>query len=197
MDSGSQEVPQKWPRSNSRVGEDLALFRVRFDYVVNPRNQKTLRRLVLETPDWCNVVALTKSSEIVATLQYRIGSGSIEVELPGGTVEPQECALTAAKRELLEETGFKSDSWTYLGYSQPNPAFHDNRVHHWLATDSYQAQEPQPGNGEDIVVHLMPMSHIYQAIEDRKITSSLVLVALARVFDIRDNTLKTLASDIL
>ena len=146
---------------------------------------------MLETPDWCNVVALTKSSEVVMTRQFRIGSGSIEIELPGGTVEPQECALAAAKRELLEETGFKSDSWTYLGHSQPNPAFHDNRAHHWLATDSYVAQEPKLGSGEDIVVHLMPISHIYKAIEDRKITSTLVLVALAKVFDIRDSTLKT------
>ena len=193
MDSVSQEMPQEWLRISSRIGEDLGLFRVRFDEVVNPRNQMTLRRLVLETPDWCNVVALTKSSEVVTIRQFRIGSSSIEVELPGGTVEPQECALTAAKRELLEETGFKSYSWTYLGYSQPNPAFHDNRVHHWLATDSYQAQEPELGSGEDIVVHLMPIRHIYQAIEDRKITSSLVLLALARVFDIRVNALKTLA----
>ncbi len=150
---------------------------------------------MLETLDWCNVVAITKSSEVVTIHQFRIGS--VEVELPGGTVEPQECALTAAKRELLEETGFKSDSWTNLGYSQPNPAFHDNRAHHWLATDSYVAQEPELGSGEDIVVHLMPISHICQAIEDRKITSSLVLVALARVFDIRENTLKTLAHDTL
>jgi 8-oxo-dGTP pyrophosphatase MutT (NUDIX family) len=60
----------------------------------------------LDFSTWVNIVAVTKKQEIVFIQQYRFGSGQIEVEIPGGAVEPGEDPLGAGIRELLEETGY-------------------------------------------------------------------------------------------
>ena len=70
-------------------------------------------------------------------------------------VDPGEDSKTAAARELLEETGYVSDRWRYLGAVEPNPAFHNHLCHHWLAEDIYRAQSQDLGEGESIALEFM------------------------------------------
>ena len=55
------------------------------------------------------------------------------LEIPAGTVEPDETPLVAAQRELTEETGYTGGRWTLLGRVRPNAASQDNWCHHFLA----------------------------------------------------------------
>jgi ADP-ribose pyrophosphatase len=119
----------------------LILFEKRIDRVRNPRNGKVFERLVLESSDWVNVVALDEQRRSVMIRQYRFGVGYTILETPGGMVDPGEDSKTAAVRELLEETGYESDKWTYLGAVEPNPAFRDHLCHHWLAEDAERTRE--------------------------------------------------------
>ena len=127
---------------------DLILFDKRIDKRKNPRTHKVLDRLVLESVDWVNVVALDSENRSLMVRQFRFGVGYVTLETPGGMVDPGEQSLDSAKRELLEETGFASDEWSYLGAVEPNPAFHNHLCHHWLAQNIYKKGAQLLGEGE-------------------------------------------------
>ncbi len=74
---------------------------------------------VLEYPTWINVLAITKDGRFVLEKQYRHGTQSIDYELCAGTCEPGEKPLHAAKRELLEETGFGGGNGHYTAKAHP------------------------------------------------------------------------------
>lgn len=175
------DEPQPWTEHRTRRGPDLRLFQVRFDDLENPRNGAVLERLVLETPDWVNVVALTPQREVVLVRQWRFGPRANTLEIPGGMVDPGEEHGAAARRELAEETGFTAERWRYLGSVLPNPAIHDNRLHTWLAEDCALTAAPEPDEGEDIRVETMPLEECLEAALDGRIEHSLVLCGLLRL----------------
>ena len=177
--------PRPWKRLASERAPDLMLFQPRWDVLENPRNGKRLRRLVLETRDWVNVVARTLEGRFVVVRQYRFGTGRVTTEIPGGVIDPGEPARAAAERELLEETGGTAQRWTYLGAVEPNPAFHDNRCHHFLA-EGVQLGRPQAlDEGEDITVETRSAEELQAEVASGSISHALVLSALCRVLDLR------------
>ncbi len=163
----------------------MLLFRPRWDLLRNPRTGEPLRRLVLETPHWVNVVALDTERRLVVVRQYRFGIGAVTTEIPGGMVDRGEEHGVAARRELREETGYTAERWRYLGAVEPNPAFHDNLCHHWLAEDAQRTDPQQLDSGEDIVVETLELSAVRDAILAGEIRHALVITALSRVLDLR------------
>lgn len=175
-----------WQKMSSEKGEHLGILEVRHDWLKHPTSGKTMRRLVLESVDWINVVALTSNMESLMVRQYRFGIEACTLETPGGMVDPGEEPLTAAKRELLEETGFESDDWSYLGAVEPNPAIHPHRCHHYLAQNVHQTQEPQLGQGEAIDIELCTVEQLKNAMKNGELQHVLALSALSRVFHLWD-----------
>lgn len=177
-----------WERLDSRHrsagGNDLILFRTRFDRMRHPLSGEVLERLVLESVDWVNMVAIDSEGDVVMVRQFRFGSGYATLETPGGMVDPGEDSLTAAKRELLEETGYGGGEWRYLGAVEPNPAIHDHLCHHWLATDVERIAEPRPGRGEMLAVERMSEAQVTLAVRSGVIRHALALSALSRVFEL-------------
>jgi ADP-ribose pyrophosphatase len=85
--------------------------------------------VTFECPDWCNVVAVTRSSELVLVWQHRFGTDALSLELPGGVIDPGESPLDAARRELREETGYEAEEIRSLLRVHPNPALQGNVRH--------------------------------------------------------------------
>ena len=173
-----------WERVSSEYGDDLILFRTRFDQMRHPISREVLKRLVLESVDWVNLVAITRDGRSVMVRQHRFGVGYPTLETPGGMVDAGEDSLTAARRELKEETGYTGGRWRYLGAVEPNPAIHDHFCHHWLAEDVEQTHAQETGGGEHIAVELLAEADIVTAVRGGEIRHALALSALSRVYEL-------------
>ena len=176
--------PEAWPLEQSRPGPDLFIFKARIDDRRHPRSGQVLPRVALEAPDWVNVIAVTIEGLVILVRQFRFGSGAVSTEIPAGMVDPGEQPLAAARRELLEETGFAAERWTGLGSVDPNPAFLGNRCHLWLADGCRKVAEPQMDGGEDIALAFWPLDAVRQAIRSGDIDHSLVVCAFSRILDL-------------
>lgn len=174
-----------WECIGSEYRQHMILFRPRYDTVIHPRTGERFQRLVLETPGWVNVVALTPERQLVAVRQFRFGTREVTLEIPGGMVDRGEDHRAAAERELCEETGYTAPRWTYLGCVEPNPAFQDNLCHHWLAEDATRTAAQELDSGEDIGIATLDLEEVRELVRRGAIRHSLVLTALARVIDMR------------
>ena len=172
----------EWQKLRSESGPDLGILNVRFDWLKHPTEDRTLKRLVLESVDWINVVALTEDGQSVMVEQYRFGVGSCTLETPGGMVDSGETPLQAAQRELKEETGYSGGRWKSLGAVQPNPAIHSHLCHHFLAEGVTKNDSQDLGQGEAIAVHLYSIDQVRSAIVDGSLRHVLAISALSRVF---------------
>lgn len=136
--------------------------------------------LVMSAPEWINVIPLLDDGRVVLVRQWRYGIQSPTLEIPGGMVDPGEDARTAAARELEEETGLRAGAWRRLGFTHPNPAFLNNRLTTWLATDLEALDEEQERfgvDGEEIRRETVPLEKIPGLIVGGEISHSLVVAA--------------------
>jgi len=106
---------------------DYRVFTLHRQILQHPSNDSTHPFFVVKTTDWVNVLAITSDRKVLLVRQPRAGTASVTVEIPGGMVDPNEAPITAAARELREETGYVSDPLVPLGVVEPNPALFSNR----------------------------------------------------------------------
>jgi ADP-ribose pyrophosphatase len=98
-----------------------------------------VEREYFEHPGGVTIVALTPRQELVLVRQYRFTLDRCTLELPGGTLEAGETSEAAAKRELLEESGYASNDWTLLGEFFLAPGYSTEIQRVYLARDSQPA----------------------------------------------------------
>lgn len=136
--------------------------------------------LVMDAPEWINVIPLLDDNQVVLVRQWRYGVQAPTLEIPGGMVDPGETARAAAGRELEEETGLRAGTLRPLGFTHPNPAFLTNRLTTWLATDLEPVGEARRTfgvDGEEIYLHRAPLESIPELIHNGEISHSLVVAA--------------------
>jgi ADP-ribose pyrophosphatase len=169
---------RSWPLLASEVLHAFPIYRLRRDSRQSPRTGKVHTFLVLDATDWVNVVPVTPEGKVVLIRQFRHGTGTFVLEVPGGMVDPaDQSPEEAARRELLEETGYAAERFHYLGFVHPNPAIQNNRCHTFLAESVRRAQAQHLEGSEDIEVLEVPYDRIASLIERREITHALVLTA--------------------
>jgi ADP-ribose pyrophosphatase len=179
-------MPDDWKLLGTRRGPEYHIFKTRVDDLQNPRNGKVLPAVILEAPDWVDVIAVTPEKRIVAVRQFRFGIGKMSLEVPAGLVDPGEDPLHAAQRELAEETGYTARVWKPLGWSYAGPAFMTNRAHHFLAVDARRTGSPQLEDGEDLECRELTLEEIREAIRAEEMRNAMTLAALSKVFDLRE-----------
>jgi ADP-ribose pyrophosphatase len=165
-----------WKILSSQIDADYKIFKVRTDRAVSPRTDRIGEFYTLQSNDWVNVLPLTQDRKIVMIRQYRHGSRKVTLEIPGGLVDEADPG-EAAKRELLEETGYVGKSVSLLGYTNPNPAIFDNACYTYLVEGAEKVKEISLDTHEDIEVELVPLTSIPSLLLDGTIDHALVIVA--------------------
>ena len=112
--------------------------------------------------------------------QFRHGIEGFTVELPGGMVDPEDPdPKDAARREMIEESGYDSDDIIELGRVHPNPAIQPNYCYSYLARGVHRVTKPVPTGAEETQVMLIPLRDIPKMIASEKILHALTIAAFS------------------
>ncbi len=170
---------QPWKKVGSQPVGDFRIFKIRSDICINPRTGQEHDFFVLDAVNWVNVIALTPARELVMVQQYRVGSQTVELEIPGGMMDPGETdPVVTAVRELREETGYVGENPRLLGKIFSNPAILNNQTFTVLIENCRLEHAVDFDSGEDLTTQLVPAAEIPQLVAEEKIRHSLVVVAL-------------------
>ncbi|NOZ87356.1 MAG: NUDIX hydrolase [Deltaproteobacteria bacterium] len=160
---------------------ETRVFSIWEERVKLPSSDREKDYYVIESQDWINIIALTDEGNILLIRQFRQGTRSVTVEIPGGMVDPGEDPLDAAKRELREETGYAAVTWEEIGSVTPNPAIQSNRTYTFLARGAHKAGNPEPDEDEEIETEEVALTRIPRLLEDGTIEHALVVAAFAHL----------------
>ncbi len=155
---------------------------LRQDHVVLPGGAEMEEFHVVEYPNWAATVCVDNDGQFVLVEQYRHGVGRSSLELPAGVIEPDEDPLEGARRELLEETGYVSDSWKMIGRCATDPSNHSNYAFLYLAEDAYLQKKQELDAEEEITVRLFPPHEIQALIQAGDFFHGIHLTALLLAF---------------
>src|SRR5262249_51188007 len=154
-------MARPWQTIGSETVISVEIFELSRRRCRSPRTGTDHDFYILSGRDWCNVVPVTPAGEGVMIRQFRHGAGQVTLEIPGGVIDSSDGQpIEAARRELLEETGYESQKWRSIGTIDPNPAIQTNHCHTFAAYDVILAGDPALDPAEDISVVLIPLAEI-------------------------------------
>jgi NUDIX domain. len=171
-----------WKIESSTYPFSCPWLKVRKDVVKLPNGTVVPDFYVLDTPDWVNVIAITSEGLFLIEEQYRHGIQRVCFELCAGMVDGGETPIEAAKRELLEETGYSGGNWIEYGMSVPNASGSTTKCFHFIAKDVVCKYIPKPEQTEDIRIHLLTEEELKRIMLDGSIAEAVMLAPLWRFF---------------
>jgi ADP-ribose pyrophosphatase len=170
---------------SSELVFESSAFNVYTDRVIEPGGREAKRDIVRHNG---SVVILAvddskskKDPMVVMERQYRHAAGQYLWEIPAGKIDEGEKRLPAAKRELLEETGYRAKKWTKLVRYYPSPGFVGEWMQIFLA-EGLTSGDAQPEDDEEIELFLMPLSAVLKMIDHGDIMDGKTLIA-AQFYD--------------
>jgi len=168
-----------WKKIGSKPVGDFRIFTIRSDLKISPRTGKEHDFYVIDSVPWVNVIAVTPDQQLVMVEQYRHGSNTVELEIPGGMMDQDESdPVATAVRELREETGYVGGHGRVLGKVFANPAIMSNSCHTVLIEGCRCLHPVAFDHGEDLITRLVPVTEFPRLIAAEKIRHPLVVVAL-------------------
>jgi ADP-ribose diphosphatase len=164
---------------SSRVVFRGPVFQVTHDEVVEPSGIRAKRDIVRH-PGSVVVLAIDESRSqprVLLERQYRYAADAFLWELPAGRIDAGESELAAAKRELLEETGYTASRWQRIVRYYASPGFVDETMAIYVARDLRRGKA-QPEEDEAIRTRLVPLSSVVHMAASGKIRDGKTLIGI-------------------
>ncbi len=169
-----------WQLLEETIVNDYNFFKVLKEKYINPRNKKEVNFYHLKLSDWTIVIPETVNKKIVMVKQFRPGAKKIFYEFPGGLIDKNETPISAAKRELLEETGYYSDDFELLNVSYPLPAFQTSKCYIYYAKNVKKINNKlKLDDGEDIEVFEEDIDEIKEMLFSNKLDNSIMALGFS------------------
>ncbi len=152
------------------------IINVRVDQVLVPNGNKAGREIV-EHPGGVCIIAIADNNKILLVEQFRKPIEGNLLELPAGKLEKDEDPLECAKRELIEETGYKAGRIKFLFSFYTSPGYSDESIHLYGA-GNLEEVGVDPDEDEIIINHMIEKKEIIKMINTGKIKDSKTIVGL-------------------
>src|ERR1035441_3907652 len=159
----------------SREVYKCSLFRVTEDQAVDAKTGFEIKRSVVRHGGSAVMMAVDKKKRILLVRQYRLPAEKYLWELPAGRLDAGEKPLQAAKRELIEETGYRARKWTKLASFFVSPGYVQERMTIFLARD-LTAGEATPMDDERIEARWFKRKEVAEMISTGKIEDAKTMV---------------------
>jgi ADP-ribose pyrophosphatase len=150
------------------------LFSVTEDHVKDPAGFE-IRRAIVQHPGSAVMMAVDDKKRILLVRQYRVPVRRYLWELPAGKLDEGETALQAARRELVEETGYRAKQWKKLATFYPSPGYVAERMTIFLAT-GLTAGKAMPMDDEQIETRWFTAKDVEQHIRAGKIVDGKTMI---------------------
>ncbi len=154
------------------------IFTVTEDHATDPSGFD-IKRAIVQHPGSAVMMAVDDKKRILLVRQYRLPARQYLWELPAGKLDEGEKPLQAAKRELIEETGYRAKKWKKLISYYPSPGFLSEKMTIFLATDLKEG-EAQPMEDERIEKQWYAHKEVAAMIDDGKIIDSKTIIGYHR-----------------
>jgi ADP-ribose pyrophosphatase len=179
-----------WKKISSRPLGNYRIFTVRGDTKLSPLTHKEHEFYVIDSVNWVNVIAVTPERQLVMVEQYRHGSDSVELEIPGGMIDAEDASPEiSAQRELREETGYEGTNPKIIGNVWANPAIMSNSCYTVMFENCQCVHPVEWDNCEQLITRLVPISDVAELVASGKIRHPLVVAALYH-FELLERGLK-------
>lgn len=170
--------PARWRRGEPRLLQRTRILDLTSVPFHHPRRDVRRDFVIIDAPDWVNVIAHTADDRLVLVNQFRYGADAFSWEIPGGVIDPGEDPVAAGVRELLEETGYAGERARILASIHPNPAIMGNRCHLVLVEECRRVADTEWDPDEEMEIAAVPVAEVYARARSGGITHSLVLDGL-------------------
>ena len=158
---------------------DGVILNVKRDQVRLPNGHESVREVIRHVGAVC-VVPVTEDGKVVVERQYRYPIDQVITEIPAGKLDSrEEERLSAAKRELMEETGITADHWTDMGLYYGAPAYSDEKITMYLAQGLHMGEQHLDPD-EFLNVELVPIEDLIEEILTGKLTDGKTQAAILK-----------------
>jgi ADP-ribose pyrophosphatase len=177
-----QKKLQKWETLSSEVVfQAKHWFTVVKDIVKLPNSRIVDDYYRIQAPPYVLIYAKSSDGKILVERQYKHGIGCITTTFPAGFIDHNESPLDAAKRELMEETGFCAHTWKVMGSFVIDGTRNYGTAHYFMAEELERVADPMLHDMEEIEIDFFPIEKLIELIAhgNMSLLPGVALVAMA------------------